>query len=149
MIHPAPTNAIDPALARGTLEGIVPEAGSQPAYIKFAVPNTSYSLYLQPLGGMPSGERIGKRLIGTIRAKARRIDVVGTGGRYVEPVFGRPRRVQGTIIRVTSDAIVVDGGVPIHCAPQDARQKPSDFEAGQFVTFAVLDGATIEIDPAK
>lgn len=145
MITPAPTTAIDPTLARGTLEAIVQETATHPAYLKFAIPNTSYSMHLQPLGAMPSGERIGKRLIGTIRAKARRIDVVGTGGRYFEPVFGRPRRVQGSIIRVTNDAIVVDAGVPIHCTPEDARQKPSDFEPGQFVTFAVLDGATIEI----
>lgn len=145
MIYPAPTNAIDPALARGTLEEIVPATATHPAYLKLAVPNTSYSLHLQPVGPMPGGDRIGKRLIGTIRAKARRIDVVGTGGRYVEPVFGRPRRVQGTIVRVTGDAIVVDAGVAIHCTPQDARQKASDFEVGQLVTFAVLDGATIEI----
>lgn len=149
MIHPAPTNAIDPALARGTLEEIVAQTATHPAYIKFGVPNTSYSLHLQPVGIPPTGERVGKRLIGTIRAKARRIDVVGTGGRYIEPVFGRPRRAQGTIIRVTNDAIVVDAGVPIHCVPQDARQKPSDFEEGQFVTFAVLDGATIEVQSAK
>ena len=145
MIYPAPTTAIDPALARGTLEDIVQETPTHPAYIKLAVPNTSYSLHLLPVGAMPAGDRIGKRLVGTVRAKARRIDVVGTGGRYIEPVFGRPRRAQGTIVRVTSDAIVVDAGVPITCSPQDARQKPSDFEVGQFVTFAVLDGATIDI----
>lgn len=145
MIHPAPTTAIDPVLVRGTLEAIVPETAGHPAYIKLAVPNTSYSLHLQPTGAMPSGERIGKRLIGTIRAKARRIDIVGTGGRYVEPVFGRPRRVQGTVLKITADAVVVDAGLPIHCTPQDARQKPSDFQPGQFVSFDVLDGATIDI----
>lgn len=145
MLYPAPTTAIDPALARGTLEEIVQPSATRPAFIKLALPNTSYSLHLQPTGALPSGERIGKRLVGTIRAKARRIDVVGTGGRYVEPVFGRPRRVQGTVIRTTGDAVIVDAGVPIHCTPQDPRQKVGDFQPGQFVSFDVLDGATIDI----
>ncbi|MFA6045093.1 MAG: hypothetical protein WC718_08925 [Phycisphaerales bacterium] len=145
MITPSPTTKLDPALARGTLVETVAATATKPAYIKFAVPNTSYELHLVPQGETPAPAAPGhpaKRLIGAIRVSARRLDVVGSGGRYVEPVMGRPRRVQGTVVQVAGGAVVVDAGVPIHCVLTDERQKPEDFQAGQFVSCDVLDGAT-------
>lgn len=140
MITPSPTSKIDPKLARGTLTELVAATATKPAYVKFAVPNTSYEIHLLPQGQLTA--QPGKRLIGTIRAQARRIDVVETGGRYVEPVFGRPRRVQGTVTAIESGAVVVDAGVPIHCTPTDSRQSAAQFQVGQLVSFDVLDGAT-------
>ncbi len=85
----------------------------------------------------------GKRILGTIRVEARRVDVCGTGGSYVEPVYGRPRRIQGTIIDIDSSngCIVVDAGMPI-VAKLDNLQRTSDFTLGDHVTFAVKPGAT-------
>lgn len=140
MITPSPTTKIDPSLARGTLAGRLDATLTKPAMIKFAVPNTSYELHLLPVGEVHSN--VGKRLIGIIKASARRVDVVGTGGQFVEPVFGRPRRVQGTVVAVTADAIVVDAGVTIHLNLTDSRQNPALFAAGQLVSCDVLDGAT-------
>lgn len=140
MITPSPTTKIDPSLARGTLAGRIDATLTKPAMIKFAVPNTSYELHLLPSGEVHSN--VGKRLIGVIKASARRVDVVGTGGQFVEPVFGRPRRVQGTVVAVTSEAIVVDAGVTIHLSLTDSRQNPSMFALGQLVSCDVLDGAT-------
>ena len=67
-----------------------------------------------------------------------------TGGRYFEPVYGRPRRVQGSVIGIdaSTNSVIVDATVPIHLSPTDARQKAADFQPGQFVTCDVLDGAT-------
>ncbi|MCB9845483.1 MAG: hypothetical protein H6811_05820 [Phycisphaeraceae bacterium] len=140
MINPAPTSRIDPALARGTLAEIGPAAAGVPAYVVLEFPNTSYRMHLKPTGTAPGP--LGKRIIGTIRAQARRIDRVGSGGRYVEPVYGPPRRVQGAIIAISDDALVVNAGVPIHCTPIERGQKVEDFEIGQFVSFDVLPGAT-------
>jgi hypothetical protein len=140
MISPSPTSKIDPAIARGTLGSVVPATATKPAYIIFSVPNTSYELHLLPTSEIKT--QPGKRLLGTIRAQARRIDIVQTGGQYIEPVMGRPRRVQGTIIAIAGDAVVVDAGVPIHCRPTDARQQAANFALGQFVSFDVLDGST-------
>lgn len=140
MITPSPTTKIDPTLARGTLLEVVAETATKPGHIRFGVPNTNYELHLRPEGTVTA--KPGGRLIGTIRAQSRRIDVVDTGGEYLEPVYGRPRRVQGTVRAVADGAIVVDAGVPIHCTPTDARQNASQFEVGQFVSFDVLDGAT-------
>lgn len=138
MITPAPTTKIDPKLCRGVLEQVVPESATKPAHVVISVPNTSYQMHLV---GAARGE-IGKTIVGTIRAKARRIDVVQSGGRYLEPVFGRPRRVQGSVIAIEGAAIVVNAGVPVHVEPTDPRQSASSFEVGQFVSFDALDGAT-------
>ncbi len=144
MIHPAPTTVIDPRLARGTLREVVPETATKPGYVRITYPNSRYELHLrcEPDASLEPG----KRIIGTIHARARRIDVVGTGGRYVEPVVGRPRRVQGMIVALetATSEIVVHAGVPIHCKPTDPRQKVTDFEVGQFVSFDVMDGASFK-----
>lgn len=142
MITPSPTSRIDPTLVRGTLVEAVAATATKPAFIKLTFANTSYEMHLIPTG--PITAEPGKRIIGTIRAKARRIDITETGGRFVEPVYGRPRRVQGTVIAIDAgaNAVVVDATVTIHCAPTDARQRATDFQPGQFVGFDVLDGAT-------
>ena len=143
MISPSPTSKIDPSIARGTLGSVVAATATKPAYITFNVPNTSYELRLLPTPPLSEIKtQPGKRLLGTIRAQARRIDVVQTGGQYIEPVMGRPRRVQGTVIAISGDAVVVDAGVPVHCRPTDTRQQAVQFSIGQFVSFDVLDGST-------
>lgn len=85
----------------------------------------------------------GKRILGSIRVEARRIDVCGTGGSYVEPVYGRPRRIQGNIIEIDSSngCVIVDAGMPI-VAKLDHLQRTSDFNVGDHVTFGVKAGAT-------
>lgn len=142
MIYPAPTTRIDPTLARGVLEQIVEPTATRAGYIVVSYPNTSYQLHLIP--GAPVTAEIGKRIIGKVRAAARRIDVVTTGGRYVEPVYGRPRRIQGSVIAVDapSNTVVVDASVPVHVTPTDPRQNAGDFAVGAFVSFDALDGAT-------
>jgi hypothetical protein len=140
MIKPAPTGKLDPTLARGRLVETIEATATKPAHVVLTFPNTSYQMHLVPDGEV-TGE-VGKRIVGTIRASARRVDECRSGGRYVEPVYGRPRRVQGMVRAIEDDAIVVDAGVPIRCTLTDARQKPGDFEVGDFVTFDVLDGAT-------
>jgi hypothetical protein len=141
MITPSPTTKIDPSLARGTLTEVVAATATKAGFVKVSFPNTSYELHLAPAA--PVRTEPGKKVLGVIRAKARRIDTVETGGRYVEPVFGRPRRVQGTVISV-GDSVLVNAGVPIHLTPTDPRQKLSDFQPGQFISCDVMDGATFE-----
>lgn len=65
-----------------------------------------------------------------------------SGGRYLEPVYGRPRRVQGSVIAIDANSIVVNAGVPVLVEPTDPRQNPGSFAVGQFVSFDALDGAT-------
>lgn len=144
MIEPSPTTKIAPNLTRGTLLESVSETATKPAYVVVRIPNTSYLLHLVPTTGM--GELVGKRVVGTVRAHAKRVDTVGTGGRFVEPVAGRPRRVQGFVIATDDSTITVEAGVPIICTLTDARQSPADFKPGQFVGFDILDGATFTVE---
>lgn len=146
MIYPAPTSKIDPVLARGVLAEVIPATATKPALIKLTFSNTNYEMHLVPAG--PVSTPVGKRIVGVVRAQARRVDVVTTGGRFVDPVYGRPRRVQGTVVLVNEGrrSIVVDAGMPIECELTDDRQKPGDFAVGQMVSFDVLDGATFTMN---
>lgn len=109
--------------------------------IVFAVPGTEYQLHL--LVYQKPTTPIGQRLTGIIRAQARRIDVVHRGGKYIEPLYGHPRRVQGEIIAIdpAGRSVTVDAGVPIVCST-DERQVAQDFGEGDFVSFDVLPGAS-------
>lgn len=142
MITPAPTSKIGPTLARGTFVEAVAATATKPAFVKIAFPNTNYEMHLLPTGSIAT--QPGKRIIGTIRAMACRIDITETGGRFIEPVYGRPRRVQGTVVVIdaANNAVIVDATVPIHCTLTDPRQKAANFQPGQFVGFDVMDGAT-------
>lgn len=147
MIHPAPTSKIDPTLARGVLESVSERTKTDPGHIVVSFPNTSYETHLRPTAEITA--EIGKRIIGTIRVEARRLDVVDTGGKYIEPVYGQPRRIQGRVIAIVpeTNSVVADCGMPVHLHLTDARQKASDFAQGDLVTCDVRDGATFT--PAK
>jgi len=144
MLHPAPTTRIDPKLARGVLKESVTATATKPAHVRLGFANTSYVLYLLPTA--PVKAEPGEKVLGTIAARARRVDQVPSGGKFVEPVIGRPRRVQGRVIgHVTQDGrdkLVVDAGVPIHFTLTDGRQHAKDFAVGDMVSFDVLDGAS-------
>lgn len=142
MITPSPTTKIDPSLARGVLEATNAATATRSSHVVISFPNTSYRLHLVPLSAI-HGE-VGKRIIGTIRAQARRVDIVDTGGKYVEPVFGRPRRIQGRVIAAdaATNTITVDAGMPIHCELTDERQTAGQFPVGVLVSFDALEGAT-------
>ena len=143
MIHPAPTDKLATGLARGVLKEAVPATATKPAHVRLSFANTSYVLYLLPAA--PVRAEPGDKVVGTIQARARRVDTVPSGGKFVEPVIGRPRRVQGRVVGHGSssgqDTIIVDAGVPMHFTLTDGRQHARDFPVGDMVSFDVLDGA--------
>lgn len=112
--------------------------------IDFAVINTDYLLRLAVAAPLPHRE-IGKRIVGTIRAQARRIDVVHTGGRYVEPVYGKPRRIQGQIVALDPNAdtvtVLAHQDLPFVCKT-NGEQHAGDFKIGQLVGFEVTPGVS-------
>ena len=144
MLHPAPTDRIDPGLTRGTLEATHEQTATRPAYLELGLYNSDYRLHLIPLNEITA--KVGKRIVGVIRAEAKRVDIVRSGGKYVEPVMGRPRRVQGRVGEIDNarNTITVDANAVVVCRLTDHRQRASDFEPGQFVSFDVLSGATFE-----
>ncbi len=142
MIEPAPTSSIDPRLARGILIEQVEATATRPAYLRIGFPNTDYQLHLIPEGELSLPEP-GGEIVGTIHAQARRIDTINAGGRFIDPVLGVPRRVQGRVISVDGEKneVIVSAGVPVHCHPTDARQNATDFHPGDFVTMGIEPGA--------
>ncbi|MGP1273707.1 MAG: hypothetical protein ACTS22_10275 [Phycisphaerales bacterium] len=143
--HAAPSQTRTPVdavnIARGEL------VDERDGMIDLAVPGTDYRLTLvvgAPLNAQESG-LLGKKICGVIRAQAKRIDVVGTGGRYVEPVYGRPRRIQGVVVATdpNTDTVTVQAhdALPIVCRTNEL-QHASDFKVGQFVTMGLAAGAT-------
>ncbi|MGD9688896.1 MAG: hypothetical protein AB7K52_01930 [Phycisphaerales bacterium] len=143
-----------PTLARGTLESVTPPTATRPASIVLTIPGSQYRLHLHPAGGLEAIRTpIGKKIAGTINCQARRVDAVTTGGRLIEPVDGRPRRIHGTVLAVNPSAgtITVNAGgssavdgvsIPVIAKLGDARQRPDQFAVGALVAFDVLAGAT-------
>lgn len=116
-------------------------AEKSPEKLVLAVPGTDYRIQLVPKGSIDA--QVNDRISGVIRAQAQRVDVHQAGGRYIEPVFGRPRRVQGRIIGgdVKANTITVLACVPVTAAlcPQ---QQTGQFALGQMVSFDVQPGAS-------
>ena len=127
------------AAARGRLQQ------ADERLIVLALPGSDYRLHLAV--DAPVQTPVGKPVTGRIVAQARRVDVVTTGGRFIEPVYGRPRRLQGTVVETneSADTITVQcaaGGV-FECRLM-RPQRPTDFQRGQLVAFDVERGAKFE-----
>ena len=109
-------------------------------HVVVGVPETSYRLHL--VLPEPIDVEVGRRVRGVIHCQARRVDVVPSGGRFIEPVFGRPRRIQGWVTGgdVQRNVLHVKAEVPlvVHLMPS---QQASEFETGQMVCFDAEAGA--------
>ena len=126
------------------IHGVVDEARAD--WIQVRLPSTDYRLRLVPKEGLSvsAGDKIG----GIIRAQALRMDVIPAGGRYIEPVQGRPRRVQGRVVggNPSLNEVYIKAGPGLVVTPM-APQRAGDFSIGQMVSFDVRDGSTIEPAP--
>jgi len=107
------------------------------------LPDSDYQIHLLTPTPVQPGNM--GRIAGVIHAKAKRVDKTkgGRGGRYFEPVYGRPRRVQGRIVSVDAGAntITVNAACAITCE-LSGGQKTNEFAVGEFVTFDVEAGST-------
>ncbi len=125
-------------LVRGVLESI------EDGRLVVGIPHTEYRLHLVP--AVPAGEleaELGRRIRGTIEAKALRMHRARGGGRFIEPVWGAPRIVAGSVIAV-DDArrrVLVDVSVPMWVEIPPG-QDFTILRAGELVNFYVESGAT-------
>ncbi|MAE67754.1 MAG: hypothetical protein CMJ18_26155 [Phycisphaeraceae bacterium] len=114
--------------------------------IVLALAGTDYRLHLKV--AVPVTSPLNRPVAGRIKARARRVDRMRCGGRFIEPVYGRPRRVQGTITGTdfASNRITVrSGGGSVFECDLTADQKAADFEIGALVGFDVERGAKFEL----
>lgn len=133
----APSSPTTPPMVHGVVDEVHAE------WVQVRVPSTDYRLRLVPAEGLSFAK--GDKVAGIIRAQALRMDVIPAGGRYIEPVQGRPRRVQGRVIGgdVSANEVYVKAGPSVVVTPM-APQRASDFAIGQMVSFDVKAGASIE-----
>jgi len=123
-------------------EGVLKDAGD--GTITLAKPGTNYALELVTLE--PVAKPAGAKIRGEIRVQAARMDVIASGGKYIEPVAGPPRRVAGRIVEVDARAnlVIVDvGPFTVVCTPHPL-QKASKFAVDQMVTMGIRPGASFK-----
>jgi hypothetical protein len=73
-------------------------------HVTLRVPGLNYANTFALPGQPPPALVAGARVRGTIYSPAWKVDRVELGGNYVEPLAGRPRRMQGTILAVNASA---------------------------------------------
>lgn len=109
-----------------------------------SIPSTDYRLTLVP--AVPAAAittPIGKRIKGTIHAKALRIHRASGGGQFVEPIYGSPRIIAGRVLACdeASRQVVVNVTVPIIVTTLE-HQRFDVFTIGSMVNFYVESGTT-------
>lgn len=127
---------------RAIVQGVLRE--QRDGMILLALAGTDYELHLNV--NKPIDANVGSKIRGRILASARRMDVIKSGGRYIEPVEGPPRRIQGRIIAIdeVNDAVTVLAAAPIVCST-DPLQRASMFEIGSMVSFGVEPDVRFEL----
>lgn len=105
------------------------------------ITGTEYQLHLVPTTEI--GVEAGKRIRGTIEAKALKIHSATGGGRFIEPVCGSPRIVAGVVLAVDDETrtVLVDVAVPMKVILGDA-QDLNICRVGELVNFYVESGAS-------
>lgn len=119
---------------RQTVRGVLLERNGDG--IVMGLPGTDYRFHLKVRESVE--QALGSPLRGHIEAQARRLDRAVAGGRYIEPVYGRPRRLQGPIVATdeTENCVTVRCACPVRCR-LGSGQKTTDFHVGDFVTFDI------------
>ncbi len=72
---------------------------------------TNYELHLSA-AAMPALEA-GTVVRGHIRAKARKLMTVPSGGNFISPILGTPRTIQGRVKYAQGSTLVVHAGCPV------------------------------------
>jgi len=132
------TNAQAPQqeIARGILESLSDHA------LVLSAPGTDYQLHLTP--SVPASQIAtppGKRIKGTIHARALRMFTAAGGGRFIEPIWGEPRIVAGYVLAVDqpTNRVLVDAAVPMWMT-LEPRQSADSFKVGELVNCYVASG---------
>jgi hypothetical protein len=116
--------------------------------VVFALASTNYEMRLEAEGSMAAAQ-VGVVIEALIRAEARKVWTVPSGGNFIEPIFGPPRRIQGRILYLDEQRMVVQAGAPIVIAlPADPAAYDlarGPLAIGVLVNISALPGATFEL----
>lgn len=134
------TTASQPDMAIARLR--VLEVGEQ--RLVTGIPGSNYELHLIPYASVTTP--VGQRTKGMIRLSVWKVDFVSAGGEYIEPVMGRPRRVQGKALGVGpgDNSIIIEVvGTPF-VAELPERWQATEITPGTRIGVEVYPGATFE-----
>lgn len=147
-----PASTADPTVIRVRVLEQHPAADDRPARAILALPDSDYQLQLaldQPLEPDAMGQVTGRVVV-----RAEKVASVSTGGRFIEPVFGPPRRFQGMVIEsnATDNLLTLraGGGCPVKAALTHPGQNASQFPVGAMVAFNIQPPARFQtVDPTS
>lgn len=115
--------------------------------VVFAPSNTSYEIELLTPNGRYDGP-VDTLIEGVIRAAARKIYTVPSGGGWVEPIFGKPRIIQGRIRHIDERFIVVYAGalflIKNPDGPGSVSLSTGPIRVGGMLNATILPGLTFE-----
>jgi len=119
----------------------------QDGKVVFAPSNTNYELQLET--AQPYKGPIGEVVYAMIRAKARKVYTVPSGGGFIAPIFGPPKTIQGRALYVTDNMVVIKAGLPV-CVEFPKDDSGMDLEdgpisVGTMVNAVALPGANFEM----
>lgn len=117
--------------------------------VTLKVPGFNYANAFAIAPEAAAGLTPGARVRGTIHAPAWKVDRVEMGGNYVEPLYGRPRRMQGTILAVDAggNTLRVQVGYEATVKLPD-RLKAADYQVGQRIGWDNIEIPTFELETA-
>ncbi|MFK7959910.1 MAG: hypothetical protein AB8G96_05225 [Phycisphaerales bacterium] len=119
--------------------------------ITLALAHTDYRLSMQlTVDADRINVPVGKRIKGVVEADGMRFHAASGGGRFIEPVYGEPRIIAGTVLHVAPDAgqVLVDAAMPIWVRPIEETQDWSVFADRVLVTGYLKSGPTFTPDPS-
>ncbi|MGA2442394.1 MAG: hypothetical protein ABSH08_15680 [Tepidisphaeraceae bacterium] len=119
--------------------------------VVFQPADTNYQIHLQT--ARPYTGPIGQLIDARIRAKARKVYTVPSGGGFISPIFGSPRTLQGRALHVEDRQIIIRAGVAISVElpqPETAVDlSAGPIAVGSMINVAALPGTTFELVPSQ
>lgn len=70
--------------------------------------DTSYEHHLESSGDLSA--QVGRHVKGRIRVRGRKIYSVSSGGNFVQPILGTPRIIQGRVLALEGNVLIVKAG---------------------------------------
>ena len=127
--------------ARGKVTGV------KNGTVIFSPFNTNYELHLTT--ARPYDGPIGTPILANIRAKARKVYTVPSGGGFISPLFGPPKTIQGRAVHVENGLVVIRAGllVNVQLPSDDTGLDLSDgpITVGSLVNAVALPGTSFEL----
>ena len=115
--------------------------------IVFKPIGTSYELHLEGSGyDGPMNTSVELN----VTLQARKLWTIPSGGNFIEPIFGKPRTIQGRVRAIDGQTLVVQAGIPLHVklpsADSGVDLNDGAVTVGHMVNVMVMPGATLRME---